>query len=102
MVGEWRSPATSLGLRPLAGHQPTVPPQDRVRSDKEARPAPARKRAAQHREERTVGGAELGSLDLAAQHGELVAEHHDLDVLGVLASRASKQRADESTGHEIQ
>jgi hypothetical protein len=47
---------------------------------------PAGKRSAQQREERTVGGVELGPLDLAAQHGELVAEHGDLDILGVLAS----------------
>jgi len=75
-----------LGLRPFARHQPTVPPHDRVRSDKETRPAPVRKRTAQHREEGTVGGAELGSLDLAAKHLELVAQDRDLDVLGVLAS----------------
>jgi hypothetical protein len=48
--------------------------------------AAARQRAAQRREDRAVGGAELGSLDLAAQHSELVAQHGDLDVLGVLAS----------------
>jgi hypothetical protein len=47
-----------------------------------ARPAPARKHAAQHREDRAVGGSELGPLDLAAQHGELVAKHGDLDILG--------------------
>jgi len=35
-------------------------------------------------------GAELGSLDLAAQHGELVAEHGDLDVLDVLDVLASQ------------
>jgi hypothetical protein len=86
VVGERRAPAARLRLRPLAGHQPAVAPQDRVRSDKEARPAPAGKRAAQHRQQCTVGGAELGSLHLAAQHVELVAEHGDLDVLGVLAS----------------
>src|SRR6266700_6237757 len=90
IAGERRAPASRLGLRPLAGDQPAVPAQDRIRGDKEARPARARERAAQHRQERTVGGLELRSLDLAAQHGELVAEHGDLDVFGVLASQASK------------
>jgi hypothetical protein len=63
-----------------------VPPQDRVRGDEEGRPATAGKGSAQHREECTIGGSELGPLDLAAQHLELVSEHRDLDVLAVLAS----------------
>jgi hypothetical protein len=86
VVGERRAPASRRAMRPLARHQPTVPAQDRVRGDEEARPAPARQRAAQCREDRAVDGAELGSLHLAAQHLELVAEHGDLNVLGVLAS----------------
>jgi hypothetical protein len=46
--------------------------------------------------------AELGSLDLAAQDGELVAQHRDLDILGTLASQAPEQHADESAGHEVE
>ena len=57
---------------------------------------------AQHRQQGTVGSSELGSLHLAAQHGELVAEHGDLDVLGVLASQASKQHAEESACREVE
>ena len=60
------------------------------------------KHAAQHREQRLIGGTELGSLDLAAQHLELVAEHRDLDVLGMLAAEASKQHADESACHKVE
>jgi hypothetical protein len=39
---------------------------------------------------------------LAAQHLELVAEHGDLDVLGVLASEASKQHAEQPARHEVE
>jgi hypothetical protein len=66
-----------------------MPPQDRARRHEKAGPAWAGKRPAQHRENRTIGRLELGSLDLAAQHVELVAQHGDLDVLGVLAAEAS-------------
>jgi hypothetical protein len=62
----------------------------------------AGKRSAQYRQDRTIGGSELGSFDLAAQHGELLAEHGDLDVLGVLASEASEQHADEAACHEVE
>jgi hypothetical protein len=44
----------------------------------------------------------LGSLDLAAQHGELVAEHGDLAVLAMLTSEASKQYANEPPDHEVE
>ena len=86
LVGERWTPAARLGLGPFAGHQPAVPPQDRVRRDKKARPAPTRKRAAQQRQQCTVGRLELGPRDLAVQHLELVAEDGELDVFGVLAS----------------
>jgi hypothetical protein len=36
-----------------------------------------------------------------AQHTELVAQDGDLDVLGVLATEASEQHADESPRHEV-
>ncbi|HZD02606.1 MAG TPA: hypothetical protein VFA46_21185, partial [Actinomycetes bacterium] len=101
-VGERRTSASRSGLGPFAGHQPAVPPQDRVRGDKEARPAPARKRSAQHRQQRTIGRSELGPLHLAAQHVELMAEDGDLDVLGMLALQAPKQHADESACHEVE
>jgi hypothetical protein len=63
---------------------------------------PARERSAQCREECTIGGSELGPLYLAVQHVELVAEHGDLDILGVLASRASEQHAEEPARHEVE
>jgi Plasmid pRiA4b ORF-3-like protein len=62
----------------------------------------AGKRLGQHRENRTVGGSELGSLDLAAQHTELVAQDGDLHVLGVPASQAPEQDADEPACHEVE
>lgn len=49
----------------------------------------------------TVGGSELGSLDLAAKHIELVAQDGDLDVLGVVAAKASEQHANEPACHEV-
>jgi hypothetical protein len=54
----------------------------------------------QHREERTIGGSELGSLDLAAQHVELVSENGDLGVFGVFAADAAEQHADRPARHE--
>jgi hypothetical protein len=58
-------------------------------------------RAGKHpAQDRTVGGAELGSLDLVAQHLDLMAEHGDLDIFGVLATEAFERHADEPACHE--
>jgi hypothetical protein len=62
----------------------------------------AGKRSAQDRQDRTIGGSELRSPGLTAQHLKLLAEHGDLDVLGVLASEASEQHADEAACHEVE
>ena len=58
--------------------------------------------AAQQRQARTIGRVERGSLHLAAQHLDLVAENRDLNVLGVLALEALEQDADESQCHEVE
>jgi hypothetical protein len=101
VLGERWTATSTPRLRPLAGHQAPMPPQDRTRRHQEARPELTGKRSAQDRENRTIGGSELGSLDLAAQHTELVAQDGDLDILGVLASQAPKQHADELACREV-
>jgi hypothetical protein len=101
VIERWTT-ASSAGLGPLAGDQPPVPPQERIRRHQEGRPAPAGKRSAQHCQQRTVGGSELGPLDPAAQHLELVAQNRDLDVLGMLGLEANKQEAEESARDEVE
>jgi hypothetical protein len=102
VVGEGRTTASTVRLGPLARHQPAVPSQDRGRRHQEGRPASTRKRAAQRREQRAIGGLELGSRDLAAQHLELVAEYGDLDVFGMLALEPPEQDAEESAHREVE
>jgi hypothetical protein len=102
LVIERRTTASTIGLGPFARDQPPVPSQDRVRRHQEDRPASARKRAAQHREQRSIGRMELGPLDLAAQHSKLVAEHGDLDVFGVLAAQPPEENVDEPACHEVE
>jgi hypothetical protein len=101
VVIERRTTGSMAGPGPFTGDQPPVPPHNRVRRHQEDRPAPARKRSAQYRQQRTIGGSELGPLDLPAQHLELVAENSDLDVLGLLAAVSSQQYADKPSCHEI-
>lgn len=60
-----------------------------------------RERPAQGGEDRAIGGSELGSGDLAAQHADLLSEHGDLDVFGVLVAEASQQDAKEPACDEV-
>jgi hypothetical protein len=75
---QWRSTGSVVRGGPGAGDQLAVPAPQRVGLDKEARPAGAAERG----EQGAVGGFEPGSWRLAAEHGQLVAEHQDLQVLG--------------------
>jgi hypothetical protein len=64
-----------------------VPPEQSLRRDQKGRPALARERSGQGREYRAVEGPEPRPPDLPAKDLQLVAEDHDLDVFGPIASR---------------
>jgi hypothetical protein len=65
-----------------------VPAQERGGLHKERGPAPAGEEGAQGCQQGAIGVIELRPVDLAAQDGELVAEHQDLDVFGVGSAEA--------------
>ncbi len=73
MLGERWTTASTVGSGPLACDQLAVPPQDRAWRHQKDRPPVTGKGVTEDCEEGTIGGTELGSLDLAAQHVELVA-----------------------------
>ena len=69
------------GTGPAAPNQIAVPAQHRVGRDEQPRPAAARNQPAQGRLQRPVRPGRLWSGDRPAQHGQLVAQNEDLDVL---------------------
>jgi hypothetical protein len=68
-----------------------VPAQQRLGLDEEARPAGSGQGAADGGKHRPVGRIEPGLFGLAAQHGQLVTEHQDLQVLGGIAAGQQHQ-----------
>ncbi len=52
--------------------------------------------------EGAVGGLELGTWRLAAEHGELVAQDKDLQVLGGVAAGQQREQADCSAQRQVQ
>jgi hypothetical protein len=79
------SPLGPVG--PAAGDEPPVPAEQRLGADEERRPAPPRQGAREPGQQRPIGELELGPGDLATEHGELVAQDEDLDLLGLLAAQ---------------
>jgi len=75
--------------------------QQRLRGDDEAGPAGSGQDAADGGKQGTVGGLELGASGLAAKHGELVAEHHDLEVLGGLAVGQQHEQLDRAAQRQV-
>ena len=59
-----------------------VPAKDRLGRDEERHPPLPWDQALQSGDERPIRPGEAGTADLPAQHGELVAQHEDLRVLG--------------------
>jgi hypothetical protein len=51
-------------------------------------------------EQGSVGGLELGTLDLAAEHGELVTQHQDLQVLGGVPAGEQGEQLDGAAQRE--
>ena len=74
-VGLWVPKTQSWLVRPH------VPTQQRVGGDQPPGSARSRERGRYRSEQGPVGVGELGSVDLSAQHSELVAQHDDLEVL---------------------
>jgi len=84
-----------------------VPAKDRLRRDEERLPAFPRDETGKQSDERAVGPGEAGTGDLAAKHGQLVAEHEDLCIfrrgIGPVDTKnledASEQTVDKGQGH---
>ena len=81
-AGQLPRPSFRHPQGPVSGDAASVPAQQRVGGDQPPGSARPRERGRNRSEQAAVGVGELGSVDLSAQHSELVAQDDDLDVLG--------------------
>src|SRR5919198_366906 len=100
---ECGAPASTMRVGPGASDQAAVPAQQRLGPDQEAGPAGPWQQAADGGQQSPVGGLEPGSWDLApaAQHGQLVAQHQDLQVLGGVAADQQGEQLDGAAQREV-
>jgi len=100
--GDRRPSGPGQGLPPLPPHQAPVPAQYRARRDE---PAPAQlwgQQPDQRGEHRPVRPGQSRRTAGTAKHGDLVAQHQDLDVLRRRRARKQHQPCRETREYEIQ
>jgi hypothetical protein len=98
----------AVRVGPALADQRAEPVEDRLRRDDERCPALSGYESDQEGDEGTVGPGEAGTGDLAAKHGQLVAQDKDLGILGRSIrpvdtkdlEDASEQTVEEGQGHE--
>ena len=78
-----------------------MPAQQGLGLDEEARPVSPGQDAADRSEQRPVGRFEPGACDLAAEHGELVTQHQNLQVLGAIASGQQGEQPDRPAQRQV-
>jgi len=81
LAADWRS-SRPVRVGPLPRDQAPVPSQDGAGSDQPVYPKPGRQQPDQRGEDSAVGPVQPGPGMGAAQHGDLVPQHQQLDVLG--------------------
>ena len=95
------SPRATIRVGPSARDEAAVPAQQRLRLHQEAGPAGWGQDAADGGEQRPVGGFELGSWSLAAEHGHLMSQDEDLKILGGIASGEEGEQLDGAAQRQV-
>ncbi len=71
-----------MRVGPAPADKRAVPDEDRLRRDEERSPALSGYEAGEQGDQRSIGPSEARTSDLATQHGELMAKHQYLGILG--------------------
>jgi hypothetical protein len=82
-LGADRRASRPARIGPLPGDHAAVPPQDGAGRDQAVHPQTSGQKPDQRGEDRAVGPVQPGPGTSAAQHGDLVPQHEQLDVLGL-------------------
>jgi hypothetical protein len=79
-----------------------MPAQQRARGDQTRAPREARQVKGRRRKQRAINAAKLRPRDLATQNLELVAQHHELDVLCVRATATPNERSQQGPERKVE
>ena len=89
LVDRWAT-GPEVRISPAPSHEPTVPGEERLGRHREAGPTGAGEEPTQRGEEGTVGGLVGRTSELAPEHGYLVAQGQQLDVVRAAPSESPR------------
>jgi len=90
-------------IGPAPRDEATVPGEERLGCHREAAPERAGEEATQCSQEDAVGGLIGRTADLASEHGDLVSQDQELDVLLALGANSEEDELEESAdGNECE
>jgi hypothetical protein len=104
LIAERGTSRTSQGSPslPPATRELPVPGEQGLGRDEKATPAPPWKKSAERSEHRSVcGSVANAAMELTLQHADLVAEHHQLDVLVQSGPSARSQQTEDPASDEV-
>ena len=79
-----------------------MPAEDGLGGDEERRPPLAGHQLGQHGDDRSIRPGEVEPADLTLEHGELVAEHQDLCVLGGVVHPEDPEQFDDAADQAVE
>jgi hypothetical protein len=104
LIAERGTPRASLGspTLPPATRELPVPAKQGLGCDEETAPPPSREQPAERREHRSVRGPVAdAAMELPLEHADLVAQHHELDVLVQSCPSARSRQTEDPARDEI-
>jgi len=101
LTGDPRAAWAPPRVCPAPRHELAMPAQKRVGTDEQRAPALARKQTAGGGKECSIRRAQLESRCLATKNLELVAEHHDLELLELLRTAPQQDQREHASESEI-
>ena len=96
-----RRPTDATGIGPAAAHQPPMPAKQRRRCDDKRPPARSRQQPAGGSKEDSIGRPQPRPSNLTAQHRQLVAKHHDLQLLELLRAKTQRRELQHASKHDV-
>ena len=99
--GDGRSAGSGRWDGPAAGDQLAVPAQDGGRGDEQAEASASGEESGEGADQGSVGPAHPGARRASLEHGELVAQDQDLDLLGGVGSGTQHDPVQELGEHLV-
>ena len=104
LITKWRTSRTSQGSPslPLATRELPMPAKQRLGRDEKTAPPPSGEQPAERCEDRSVRGPVAdAAMELPLEHADLVAKHHQLDVLVAFCPSAGSQYPKNTARDEV-